>query len=40
MSFLYTVKKYLVVYGGGSIKKNGLYDQVMSALKEAEYESI
>ncbi|WP_144513955.1 iron-containing alcohol dehydrogenase [Bacillus sp. FJAT-22090] len=28
-------KKVLVVYGGGSIKKNGLYDQVMSALKSA-----
>ena len=23
-------KKVLVVYGGGSIKKNGLYDEVMS----------
>lgn len=28
-------QKVLVVYGGGSIKKNGLYDQVMTALKEA-----
>lgn len=28
-------KKVLVVYGGGSIKKNGLYDQVMTALNEA-----
>lgn len=28
-------QKVLVVYGGGSIKKNGLYDQVMAALKEA-----
>ncbi|TQR09863.1 iron-containing alcohol dehydrogenase [Psychrobacillus soli] len=27
-------QKVLVVYGGGSIKKNGLYDQVMAALKE------
>lgn len=26
--------KVLVVYGGGSIKRNGLYDKVMSALKE------
>ena len=29
-------KKVLVVYGGGSIKRNGLYDQVMSILKEAD----
>ncbi|GGA42055.1 iron-containing alcohol dehydrogenase [Psychrobacillus lasiicapitis] len=29
-------QKVLVVYGGGSIKKNGLYDQVMTALKEAD----
>lgn len=27
-------KKVLVVYGGGSIKKNGLYDEVMSTLNE------
>ena len=27
-------KKILVTYGGGSIKKNGVYDQVMSSLKE------
>lgn len=27
-------KKCLVIYGGGSIKKNGVYDQVMEALKE------
>lgn len=26
--------KVLVLYGGGSIKKNGIYDQVMLALKE------
>ena len=26
--------KVLVVYGGGSIKKNGVYDQVKDALKE------
>ena len=38
MSFLHTGKKYLVVYGGGSIKKNGLYDQVMANLKEANME--
>ena len=31
-------KKVLVVYGGGSIKKNGLYDTVMAELKEAEME--
>lgn len=24
----------LLVYGGGSIKKNGVYDEVMAALKE------
>ena len=28
-------KKVLVVYGGGSIKRNGIYDAVMSELKEA-----
>lgn len=27
-------KKVLMVYGGGSIKKNGVYDQVKSALKD------
>ncbi|AUD13535.1 MULTISPECIES: iron-containing alcohol dehydrogenase [unclassified Planococcus (in: firmicutes)] len=27
-------KKVLVVYGGGSIKKNGLYDEVMAKLNE------
>ncbi|MEH7247458.1 iron-containing alcohol dehydrogenase [Neobacillus niacini] len=27
-------KKVLVVYGGGSIKRNGLYDKVMGLLKE------
>ncbi|MGB0392070.1 MAG: iron-containing alcohol dehydrogenase, partial [Salibacteraceae bacterium] len=26
--------KVLVLYGGGSIKKNGIYDQVMEALKD------
>lgn len=31
-------KKVLVVYGGGSIKRNGLYDQVMSVLKESNME--
>ena len=28
-------KKVLLVYGGGSIKKNGIYDTVITALKEA-----
>ena len=27
-------KNVLLVYGGGSIKKNGIYDKVMSILKE------
>ena len=27
-------KKVLLVYGGGSIKRNGLYDQVVKILKE------
>ncbi|PFG04939.1 iron-containing alcohol dehydrogenase [Bacillus sp. es.034] len=31
-------KKVLVVYGGGSIKRNGLYDQVMSVLKGTDSE--
>ncbi|MBN8193515.1 iron-containing alcohol dehydrogenase [Bacillus sp. NTK074B] len=31
-------KKVLVVYGGGSIKRNGLYDQVMSILKGIDSE--
>ncbi|MFD1863433.1 iron-containing alcohol dehydrogenase [Planococcus chinensis] len=31
-------KKVLVVYGGGSIKKNGLYDEVMAVLEEAGLE--
>lgn len=31
-------KKVLVVYGGGSIKNNGIYEQVMSTLKEASME--
>lgn len=28
--------KVMVLYGGGSIKKNGVYDQVMAALKKRE----
>ncbi|MGM0854519.1 MAG: iron-containing alcohol dehydrogenase [Bacillota bacterium] len=31
-------EKVLVVYGGGSIKRNGLYDQVMSVLKDIDSE--
>lgn len=31
-------KKVLVVYGGGSIKKNGVYDEVMSTLNEMDVE--
>lgn len=31
-------KKVLVVYGGGSIKKNGLYDEVIATLAEADLE--
>lgn len=29
--------KVLLLYGGGSIKKNGIYDQVISALKNIEF---
>ena len=31
-------KKCLLVYGGGSIKRTGLYDKVIDFLKEAEVE--
>lgn len=31
-------KRVLLVYGGGSIKKNGLYDQVIDTLKEIQAE--
>ncbi len=31
-------KKVLLVYGGGSIKRNGLYDQVVSLLKDIDAE--
>jgi len=31
-------KKVLIVYGGGSIKKNGLYDEVMTTLNETDLE--
>ncbi len=30
-----TGQKVLVIYGGGSIKKNGVYDQVAQALEAA-----
>ena len=33
-------KKILVVYGQGSVKKNGVYDQVMASLKEAQLDII
>lgn len=33
-------KKVLLVYGGGSIKKSGLYDRVCAALKEAGLEFV
>ncbi|WP_159024298.1 iron-containing alcohol dehydrogenase [Formosa sp. L2A11] len=32
-----TDAKVLVLYGGGSIKKNGIYDQVKTALKDIEH---
>lgn len=31
-------KRILVVYGGGSIKRNGLYDELMTILKEIDME--
>lgn len=31
-------KRVLLVYGGGSIKRNGLYDAIRSLLQEAEFE--
>lgn len=33
-------KKVLLHYGGGSIKKNGLYDKVMTALKQENIEVV
>ncbi|HDX9589220.1 TPA: iron-containing alcohol dehydrogenase [Bacillus pseudomycoides] len=33
-------KKVLLVYGGGSIKQNGIYDQVISMLKEIDAEIL
>ena len=33
-------KKVLMVYGGGSIKKTGLYDKIVKSLKDAGLEYI
>lgn len=33
-------KRVLLTYGGGSIKRNGVYDDVMAALKEAGKEVV
>ena len=33
-------KKVLVIYGGGSIKKNGVYDQVKAALSEHDWQEF
>lgn len=33
-------KKVLVTYGGGSIKKNGVYDQVVAALKDHNWDEF
>lgn len=33
-------KKVMLIYGGGSIKRNGVYDDVMAALKEADKEVV
>ena len=33
-------EKVLVLYGGGSIKKNGVYDQVKSALKSHKWDEF
>ena len=30
-------QKVLVIYGGGSIKKNGVYDQVVDALQHHQW---
>lgn len=34
---LHNESKVMIVYGGGSIKKNGIYDQVTEALKDFSY---
>jgi len=36
----YSGNKILLVYGGGSIKRNGIYDEVVSELKKAEIKFI
>jgi len=33
-------KKFLLVYGQGSVKRNGVYDQVMASLGEAKIEVV
>ena len=33
-------KKALLVYGGGSIKKNGIYDSAMAILNDADVEVV
>ena len=33
-------KKVLLVYGGGSIKRNGLYDQVLSELAQIDVDCV
>ncbi|UAA40022.1 iron-containing alcohol dehydrogenase [Paraneptunicella aestuarii] len=35
-----TDQKVLVLYGGGSIKKNGVYDQVVDALKDHDWQEF
>ena len=30
------VRNIMLAYGGGSIKKNGIYDEIMGALKQAD----
>ncbi len=32
--------KILLVYGGGSIKENGIYDKIIDALKEYKLQSF
>jgi alcohol dehydrogenase YqhD (iron-dependent ADH family) len=34
------IKKIMLAYGGGSIKNNGLYQEIMSAAKKAHVEVI
>ena len=36
MSFGNTEKRVMLVYGGGSIKRNGIYDEVVGILKAEE----